>query len=158
MKKVMIPTCESPFNVFVNGEKYTYPSGTEQEVPDEVAIVIEQYNAYHEEKAKVESGEANQGGGGTGGGAVGNCKLKLTVESRVEYGQLILLDGNNTTIDLTQNYGTTELDIPCGSALVLACEYFRSADKLTQVYACDHAAVYQAPSEPGAVASLKVYF
>lgn len=158
MKKINIPTCMNPFEVSVNGVKHSYPAGTEQEVPMGVAMVIEQHGAYHEEKAKIASGEGNQGGGGTGGGAVGNCKLKLTVEGDVSYGQLILVDGNNTAIELSQNHGTSELDVPCGSALVLACEYFRTADKLTMVYGGDQAAVYQAPYEPGTVASLKVYF
>lgn len=33
MKKVMIPTCANPFEVDINGKKYIYPAGTEQEVP-----------------------------------------------------------------------------------------------------------------------------
>ena len=77
MKKVMIPTCKRPFNVFVNGVKYTYPSGTEQEVPDEVAIVIEHHEAYHEEKDKIDRvGDGSQGGG-TGGG-YSTCKVHVT--------------------------------------------------------------------------------
>jgi hypothetical protein len=41
LKKVMIPTSMDPFVVEVNGWKYEYPAGTEQEVPEEVAAVIE---------------------------------------------------------------------------------------------------------------------
>lgn len=157
MKTVKIPTSMRPFVVYVNGEKYIYEAGTEQEVPDEVAIVIEQHDAYHKEKEKIDKEGDGSQGGGTGGGG-GTCKLKLTVEGDVNYGSLILVDGNNTTIELSQNHGTSELDVPCGSALVLACEYFRTADKLTMVYGGDQVAVYQAPYEPGTVASLKVYF
>lgn len=149
MKTVTIPECMNPFEVIVNNNRYRYPAGTEQTVPKEVAEVIDVHMKNHAERTAPEY--VPSAGGGF-------CKLKLTVESDVNFGELILVDGNNTTIDLRQNHGTTELDVPCGSALVLACEYFRSADKLTQVYGCDHAAVYQAPSEPGAVASLKVYF
>lgn len=50
MKKVQIPTCMSPFIVDVNGKRYIYPAGTEQEVPDEVAIIIEKHNKSHEAK------------------------------------------------------------------------------------------------------------
>lgn len=50
MKKVQIPTCMSPFIVDVNGKRYIYPAGTEQEVPDEVAIIIENHNKGHEAK------------------------------------------------------------------------------------------------------------
>ena len=165
MKKVMIPTCKSPFNVFVNGEKYTYPSGTEQEVPDEVAIVIEQHAAYHEEKAKVESGEANQGGGGTGGGAVGNCKLKLTVDGDGEtmaYGHIVLIDGKNTTVyfDSIGVGSTVEYEIPCGSAIVKTCDFGATCNNLTQIPVGGDGTVtvYVAPNEPNAVATMSVYF
>jgi hypothetical protein len=41
LKKVMIPTSMDPFVVEVNGLKYEYPAGTEQDVPEEVAAVID---------------------------------------------------------------------------------------------------------------------
>lgn len=40
MKTVIIPNDYHPFEVEVNGRKYRYPEGTEQNVPDEVAAVI----------------------------------------------------------------------------------------------------------------------
>lgn len=43
MRKVKIPTSMNPFVVHVNGEKYVYPAGTEQEVTDAVANVIDAY-------------------------------------------------------------------------------------------------------------------
>lgn len=49
-KNVKIPDSMSPFVVYVNGKKYIYPAGETVEVPDEVAVVIEQHNAYHEKK------------------------------------------------------------------------------------------------------------
>ena len=49
MKKVTIPRCAHPFVVNVNGRKYIYPAGTEQEVPDAVAAIIEQHHKNHEE-------------------------------------------------------------------------------------------------------------
>ena len=48
-KVVRIPDCANPFEVIVNGVKYTYPAGEMVEVPDEVAFVIEQHNEAHEE-------------------------------------------------------------------------------------------------------------
>lgn len=47
MKQVKIPDCSNPFVVYINGKKYSYPSGTMQEVPDEVAVIIEQHNEVH---------------------------------------------------------------------------------------------------------------
>lgn len=43
MKTVIIPSDYHPFVIEVNGIKYTYPEGTEQSVPDEVAGAIENY-------------------------------------------------------------------------------------------------------------------
>ena len=44
MKTVTIPTSQSQFVVMVNGAKYVYPAGSVQDVPDEVAVVIEAHN------------------------------------------------------------------------------------------------------------------
>ena len=44
-RTVKIPECMNPFDVWVNGAKYSYPAGTEQEVPDNVADVIEHHIA-----------------------------------------------------------------------------------------------------------------
>lgn len=82
MKTVKIPGCMSPFVVYINGKKYTYTAGTEQEVPDEVAVVIEQHEAYHEEKAKIEKGDGNQGGGG-----YTTCKVHVAFN--------VVVDGNS---------------------------------------------------------------
>lgn len=49
MKKVTIPSCTNPFVVAINGTKHIYPAGTEQEVPDGVALIIEQHYGGHEE-------------------------------------------------------------------------------------------------------------
>lgn len=43
MKTVIIPNDYHPFVIEVNGVKYTYPEGSEQSVPDEVASAIEHY-------------------------------------------------------------------------------------------------------------------
>ena len=44
MKTVKIPSDYNPYIVVVNGVTYAYKAGTTQEVPDEVAAVIENYN------------------------------------------------------------------------------------------------------------------
>lgn len=62
MKKVMIPTFMNPFVVSVNGKRYEYPAGTEQEVPDEVASIIE---AKHEKLPDPVQPPFNCGGGVT---------------------------------------------------------------------------------------------
>lgn len=53
MKKVIIPSSSKPFVVDINGKKYTYQAGTEQEVPDEVAVIIEAYYEHHNDKPEV---------------------------------------------------------------------------------------------------------
>ena len=40
MRTVMIPTTENPWQCEINGVKYSYPAGTEQTVPDQVADLI----------------------------------------------------------------------------------------------------------------------
>lgn len=40
MRTVMIPTTENPWQCEINGIKYSYPAGTEQTVPDQVADLI----------------------------------------------------------------------------------------------------------------------
>ncbi len=55
-KQVKIPETMNPFVVHVNNRKYVYPAGTMQEVPDEVATIIENH-----ENATVEPIE--EGGG-----------------------------------------------------------------------------------------------
>lgn len=47
MRTVKIPECMNPFYVEVNGHKYSYPAGTTQEVPEEVAAVIEAHEGVH---------------------------------------------------------------------------------------------------------------
>lgn len=42
-KTVLIPNNMNPWECSINGVDYSYPAGTEQEVPDEVAGVIERY-------------------------------------------------------------------------------------------------------------------
>ena len=62
-KIVKIPECANPFVVHVNGKVYSYTAGTEQTVPDEVAVVIEAHNKKHEESViPVEAPFASGGG------------------------------------------------------------------------------------------------
>lgn len=42
-KKIQIPECMNPFVITVNNQMYSYPAGTTQEVPDDVAAVIEHH-------------------------------------------------------------------------------------------------------------------
>jgi hypothetical protein len=158
MKKVMIPTCMSPFVVHVNGKKYTYQAGTEQEVPDEVAIVIEQHERYHEEKAKVERGEGNQGGGGSGA----TCKLVMNAvdEAMMANGTLYLSSLGTPSVSVKKNLGTTEYDVPCGSIIYLEAWCSLTTENLSAIMEdFDYGKfVYRVPSTPGAVAHLNVTF
>lgn len=63
MKKVTIPTCSNPFVVNINGKKYTYPAGTEQEVPDEVAVIIEAHEEHHNTGPEPTTPPFGAGGG-----------------------------------------------------------------------------------------------
>ena len=80
-KKITIPTCMSPFKVTINGEEYTYPSGVEVEVPDEVAHIIECHeNALHKPIEEANSGGASSGGGSPeGGGASSGVGLEFNI-------------------------------------------------------------------------------
>lgn len=66
-KVVTIPTYQSPFVVMVNGVKYVFPAGSVQEVPDEVAVVIEA-NGRKKPEEPVDAPFDCCEGGGPGGG------------------------------------------------------------------------------------------
>ena len=51
-RTVMIPESMNPFRVIINGVEYSYPSGTEQNVPNDVAAVIENHQRMHEALSK----------------------------------------------------------------------------------------------------------
>lgn len=70
VKKVMIPTSMDPFVVEVNGRKYEYPAGTEQEVPEEVAAVIENIEQM--------TPRPDGGSGGSGGAGAGMMMVNIT--------------------------------------------------------------------------------
>ena len=55
-KTVLIPTETDPFVVDINNIKYSYPAGTEQTVPDDVAAVINNYWATQPHPAKAVDG------------------------------------------------------------------------------------------------------
>lgn len=56
MKTVIIPNDYHPFVIEVNGVKYTYPEGTEQSVPDEVASAIENYYKLQPQERPTDGG------------------------------------------------------------------------------------------------------
>ena len=56
MKTVIIPSDYHPFVIEVNGVKYTYPEGTEQSVPDEVASAIENYYKLQPQERPTDGG------------------------------------------------------------------------------------------------------
>lgn len=56
MKTVLIPNETDPFVVNINNVKYSYPAGTEQTVPDDVAAVINNYWATQPHPAKAVDG------------------------------------------------------------------------------------------------------
>lgn len=60
-KKIIIPLCRNPFDIYVNHHFYSYPAGEEVEVPDEVAEVIEQHIGCH----VTDSAPPASGGGGS---------------------------------------------------------------------------------------------
>lgn len=66
MKKVQIPDCAHPFVVYLNGKKYIYPGGVEQEVPDEIAHIIETHANFHKPKYTITPSDGNTGSSGGG--------------------------------------------------------------------------------------------
>lgn len=156
MKTVKIPNCMNPFEVIVNNHRYRYPGGTTQEVPDEVAEVIEVHMKNHADMTAPPYVPES------GGGVVGTCKLKLVIDGyETPYGDVVLVDGNNTTIDLGQGFGTTEYEIPCGTVILIGCDFASQGTNLTRVPfngGGGTVTVYQAPAEANAEATLRVYF
>ena len=158
MKTVKIPECMNPFEVIVNNQRYRYPGGTEQEVPDEVAEVIEVHMKNHEERTAPPYVPGGGGGGAT-------CKLKLTIDGdgdTMAYGHMVLFDDEITTIYFG-NMGigeTAEYEIPCGSAIVKSCDFGATVSNLTEIPVGGDGTVfvYAAPNEPNAVATMRVYF
>lgn len=71
--KVKIPTFMDPFIVEVNGQQYKYPAGTEQNVPEEVAAVIQNINDMTPKPT-----------GGSGGGGAGTMVVNITPVSAAE--------------------------------------------------------------------------
>lgn len=115
MKTVQIPECMNPFEVIVNNNRYSYPAGTEQTVPKEVAEVIEVHMKNHEERTAPPYVPESGGGGAT-------CKLKLVVRNSEEmgfyvYGEAYIPGYEN--INLESVPGTTEYEIPCGSVVAV---------------------------------------
>ena len=75
-KTVIIPDCMNPFEVIVNGKHYSYPAGTTQEVPDDVAAVIEAHEQVHEEQTAPPPSD-----GGDSLGYVANMAVRMLEES-----------------------------------------------------------------------------
>lgn len=75
MKTVKIPECMNPFVVVVNHVEYSYPAGATVEVPDDIAVVIEHHQAYHDFIESSNSG----GGGGADAADVAFLDLKKTI-------------------------------------------------------------------------------
>lgn len=61
MKTIIIPESMNPFELIINGKKYSYPAGTQQDVPDEVAALIEA-NALLKPKPEDKPAGGNSGG------------------------------------------------------------------------------------------------
>ena len=78
LKKVKIPTSMDPFVVEVNGWKYEYPAGTEQEVPEEVAAVIE----------NIEQMTPRPDGGSGGSGGAGAGMMVVNITANDDYSEL----------------------------------------------------------------------
>ena len=92
-KTVKIPECMNPFEVFINGKHYSYPAGTTQEVPDDVAAVIEAHEQVHEEQTAppppTDGGILNEDGKINPSFLPGVClpvvELSTTLESEAQY-------------------------------------------------------------------------
>lgn len=50
MTRIKIPECSNPFEVTVNGRKYSYEAGIETDVPDDVAKAIEKHHKEHKKE------------------------------------------------------------------------------------------------------------
>lgn len=62
-KTVTIPDCSSTFDVFLNGAKYSFIGGTEVEVEDAIANLIEQHTTEHQPKEAPKTAAPFEAGG-----------------------------------------------------------------------------------------------
>lgn len=100
MKKVTIPTCANPFVVIVNGIKYTYPAGETMEVPDDVAVVIEQhYEMHHNQKDGGRTTTVDLSAFETEGKIVETYDDGSTNTTTMEF------DANGNPVKITDGYG-----------------------------------------------------
>jgi hypothetical protein len=154
MKTVKIPDCMNPFEVIVNNHRYRYPGGTTQEVPDEVAEVIEVHMKNH---ADMTAPPYVPGGGGA------TCKLKLTASNNEENGYTLsgtLYVTGYENIALENAIGTTSYEIPCGSIIALSSyNAWPSGSKMTELMNGNDFGVwiYRVEANPGETASLSLY-
>lgn len=137
MKKVIIPSSSNPFVVDINGKKYTYQAGTEQEVPDEVAVIIEAYYEHHTAKPEETTPPFSccSGGGGTGGGGSGGSG-SVSGKDGVSPTVSISKVDKVTTISITDVNGTKTAvinDGADGKTPVKGVDYYTETDKTEMV-------------------------
>lgn len=108
MKTVKIPECMNPFEVIVNNQRYKYPGGTEQEVPDEVAEVIEVHMKNH---ADMTAPPYVPGGGG----GYSTCKVHIASQvSDISVLFSALDNGKPTPKEMDCSDGEYDIDVVCG--------------------------------------------
>jgi hypothetical protein len=152
MKTVKIPECMNPFEVIVNNQRYKYPGGTTQEVPDEVAEVIEVHTKNH---ADMTAPPYVPGGGG--GGAT--CKLVVNASNNsYELGGTLYIPGYED-IELSTIIGKTEYEVPC-DAIVVANTYngyISSKKAVTEISTGSESALaVRVEADPGADAVIGI--
>ena len=102
MKTVKIPECMNPFEVIVNNQRYRYPGGTEQEVPDEVAEVIAVHMKNHADMTAPPYVPS-------AGGGYSTCKVHVTFFPAGEPNHRVVystMDGNgNPAIEVLSYQG-----------------------------------------------------
>ena len=130
-KTVTIPNCMNPFVVMANGVKYTYPAGSTQEVPDEVAVVIEAHiNAHNNPKiptieAPFKSASSWEDLGVIGMGDTLEWDIDLNAPYvHIEYGRAYKVSDNIITAEDLSNGAITTFVIPeRGSSSQFECTF-----------------------------------
>ena len=123
MKTVKIPECMNPFEVIVNNQRYRYPGGTEQEVPDEVAEVIEVHMKNHEERTAPPYVPS-------AGGGYSTCKVHVSIEPDTygyEFTYSTLDDNGKPTIKNIRHWFDSseyeyDIEVICGSFIAIGDE------------------------------------
>lgn len=144
MKKVFVPSSANPFVVYVNGMNYTYPAGTIQEVPDDVALIIERYQEDRNKEPDPVNPPFDCCGCETGGGSGVSVQAdwEQTDETAADFiknkpfGDLPTTLYEATDLSLTESDGAFILEVSVNFGLTAGQQYTTTIDGSKYISEC----------------------